>query len=46
MKTAISPQVFYRFVNQTRDPVEAVNDSGGSQFDRQDLQSETFFYRK
>ena len=37
------PPSFYRFFNQTRDPVEAVNDDDGSQFDRRDLQPEMFF---
>ena len=37
------PPSFYRFVNQTSDPVEAVNDDDGSQFDRRYLQTEMFF---
>ena len=37
------PPSFYKFVIQTRDPVEAVNDDNGSQFDRRDLQLEMFF---
>ena len=34
---------FYRFVNQTRDPIEALHDNDGSHFHRQDLHPEIFF---
>ena len=33
---------FYRFVNQTRDPIEALDDDGRSHLDRWDLQPEMF----
>lgn len=33
---------FYRFLNQRRDPIEAVNDDG-SKLDKQDLQLEMFY---
>ena len=33
---------FYRFVNQTHDPAEALDDDNGSHLDRQDLQTEMF----
>ena len=34
---------FYRLVNQTRDPAEAVNCDDGSHLDRRDLQPEMFY---
>ena len=37
------PPRFYRFVNQTRDPVEAVNDDDGYKVDKPDLQPEMFY---
>ena len=33
---------FYRFVNQSLDPVEAVEDDDGSRLDRHDLEPEMF----
>ena len=33
---------FYKFVNQSRDPVEAVEDDDGSRLDRHDLEPEMF----
>ena len=36
------PASFYRFVNQTRDPAEAVNADDGSHLDTRDLQPEMF----
>ena len=37
------PPSFYRFVNQTRDPVETVNDDDGSKLDKRDLHPEMFY---
>ena len=34
---------FYRFVNQTRDPAEAVNNDDESHLDRRDLQPKMFY---
>ena len=40
------PPSFYRFVNQTSDPAEALDDDGQSHLDRQDLHPEMFLAEK
>ena len=37
------PASFQRFINQTRNPIEAANDANGSQLDRRDLKPQIFF---